>query len=200
MGNPLNELAELRKYDPSADANDYLHTDLRQNWKAIEDAFRKLGVSTAALTTSQTSINSSISSIPYSFYALKTTNMQTLTTTEVTITNWDSPTENIGSNGSFDLSTGLWTCNKTGTYLFFGRCGVAPNSGEEITIRFYLDNVAQAAAMNFSNAYRGPIVSFGRRVNAGQVVKLTAVCLGITPMDYSAINPIFFNVVQSGTT
>jgi len=197
MANPLDELAELRKFAPDGDSQKYLSTELRQNWKAIEAAFRKTGTSLAGLTSQQ---QATASAIPYSFYTLKTTNMQTLTTTEVTITNWDAPTENIGANGTFDQATGLWTCNVTGTYLFFGRCGVVGNSGEEITVRFYLDNVAQAAAMNFSLAYRGPIVSFGRRVNAGQVVKLTAVCLGITPMDYSAINPIFFNVVQSGTT
>lgn len=43
MSNPLVKLAQLRKFAPGGDSDKYLSTELRQNWKAIEAAFKKVG-------------------------------------------------------------------------------------------------------------------------------------------------------------
>lgn len=46
MANPLNLLAKLRRFEQGSDIGEYLHTEYRQNLKAIEDAFRKLSPAT----------------------------------------------------------------------------------------------------------------------------------------------------------
>lgn len=57
MTNPLTMLSELRKFDPNSDPSEYLSTQLRQNWKAIEDALKKIGVTNANLESSISAIN-----------------------------------------------------------------------------------------------------------------------------------------------
>lgn len=42
--NPLRLLGNLREYGGKGDVKDYLKTEMRQNFKAIEDAFRKVGI------------------------------------------------------------------------------------------------------------------------------------------------------------
>lgn len=195
--NPLRLLSKLRRFDSKTSVEKYLTTEMRQNFKAIEDALRSIGSDIESQGSGISTINSSI---PYSLYCLKTGSMQSVTSTEATLINWDAPTEEIGDAGEFDSSTGLWTCNRTGTYLFFGRCGVAFSSSEEINVRLYVDSTCYATAINGSIAKRGPIASFGKRITAGQVVKMTVQVGSTVNTDYTSIDPIFFNVVQSGIT
>lgn len=196
MANPLKLLSKLRRYDGSAPVEKYLQTEMRQNLKAIEDAFRKLGVDLSDQESEINDLNSTTSETPYSLYCLKTSNLPTINMTEITITQWDTPTEEVGDAGTFNPTTGEWVCNREATFIFFGRCGLAANSGEEATVRWYLDGVAQTAANNLSIARRGPTASFGRRISAGQVVSLSIETVGNTAMSYTSKDPIVFNVIQ----
>lgn len=193
MANPLKQLARLRRYDGTTAVEQYLLKEMRQNLKAIEDAFRKVGIDTESTSSELSDLNSRE---PYSLYVKKTGSLPLLTATEITVTDWDTPSEERGTAGTFDSTTGEWTCSTASTFIFFARCGVAVNSGEVLTLRLQLDGTVKSTASGNSGAKSGPIVSFGGRIEADQVVRLRAVVQGNTNMTQDADNPIFFNVIQ----
>lgn len=178
--NPLKQLARLRRFNGEQDIKSFLNTEFRQSLKAIEDAFNTIGKQ------------------PYVLYCTKSLNFPTVNTTEATITLWDIPSQETTDAGSFDKVTGLWTCKKDGTFTFIGRAGVAVNGTNDVTIKWYLNDVVQTTATGLTSAYRAPTAVFSKRLVRGDIVKLTIVGSASQAMDGSTTYPIFFNVVQSG--
>jgi hypothetical protein len=186
--NPLKLLSRLRRFDPNKSVEEYLHTEMRQNLKAIEDAFKNMGSTSAGIRDSSAS---------YCLYVKKTASMPTVTTTYTTIAGWDDPTDNIGTGGTFDKITGEWTCDTEDVYTFRGRAGIASNTGDEIYLKFLLDAEIVTAGWGFSLPKRGPEISFSRKILVGQVVRLQASSLGGgVAMQADSNGPIFFNVVK----
>lgn len=186
--NPLKLLSKLRRFDQNKSVEEYLKTEMRQNFKAIEDAFKNAG---------STSANIQRSSASYCLYVNKTASMPTVTGSFVTIANWDDPTDDIGTGGTFDKVTGEWTCTEEGIYAFTGRAGIAANSGDEIYLKFTLDGVTMSAGSGLSLPKRGPVIGFSRKILVDQVVTLRASSLGGgVAMQADSDGPIFFNVVK----
>lgn len=63
MANPLRLLSKLRRFPEDGDVAEYLKTENRQNFKAIEDAFRRIGNTSAALTSSIEETDSDLASV-----------------------------------------------------------------------------------------------------------------------------------------
>lgn len=189
---PLKLLSKLRRYS-GQDVGEYLKTEFRQNLKAIEDAFNNITSDAPAVVET---------GIPYSMYIKKSTIIAITSGVEVAISGYDVTTlrEFGPANWTFDATTGIGTCNVTGTYLFFARFAIAANSGAELYVRIYLDGVVWASAYGQSTAVRGNIASFGTRVTAGSTVQMKIETLGTQNSERVDVAPVFFNIVQSGTT
>lgn len=196
MANPIKQLALLREFRPGMDITEYLNTEHRQNLKAIFAAFRSLG---AAGSAEQEAVDSGI---PYSLYAVKSGSFPSVSPAIQDITTWDTPEEEIGTAGSFDPATGIFTANRDATFNFYGRCAIVANSGAEIYIEWQLNDGSgwrvMSKASNGSLAERGPVASFGKRLLSGHQVKMRVYSIGTQNMTGNASNPVFFNVVQSG--
>lgn len=175
----LTQLSRLRRFKSGMDVDKYLSTEFRQNLKAIEDALDKVTKT-------------------YSLYVKKSSQLPTVDTTESTITLWDNPDQNIGNEGSFDIKTGLWTCNIEASYLFIGRASVASNGTNDVTLRFYVNDEVISAANGLTGERKGPTVTFSKRLSIGDVVKMTIVGSGSQAMSQDDSNPIFFSAVKIG--
>ena len=195
MANPLKLLSKLRRFDSTVDVQKYMETEYRQNLKAIEDAFNSLGGSVSGLTSTVNTVNK-----PYSLYVTKSGSMPTVSPSEQVVSGFDVPLEEIGDLGTFNRSTGVWTANREATVIFRGRAAIASNPAAEVFLRAYFNGVSMSTGWGQSTAPRGPTVSFGRRVAKGDQIWFSIFSIGTQAMAYDPASPIFFNIVQSGTT